>query len=260
MGDFATNRHLPPGIEQALKKLNHTNDRSALSRVYGRLPDTTCQRRGLCCGLLPPVQHIELLVWLSELIALPIDEARHQAVRLVEHFLFNAAQRRECPWLEPGRCSIYPRRFLGCRAYGLWSPTAYEQRRSGAVDAARQTAKAWASMGVKLPSEVLAPGPEYCRCVRPIYDSHAPKDGDLDRLEDDLADMADGLPGEELFSQWGGDISYAAAWLALGPQKALSLKVAATKACLAGDMKRADRITDEALERTGDWISKLLRS
>ena len=246
MGDLGIDRRLPPSLVQALEKLHQKNGRSALDRVYGRLPETTCQRRGLCCGLLPPVQHIELLVWLSELIALPSDETRFQTARLVEHFLFNAAQRRACPWLEPGRCSIYPRRFLGCRAYGLWSPAAYEQRRSGAAEAARQTAGAWAAMGVDLPPEVLSPGPDYCRCVEPAAGQPVLNDSALDRLEEDLAAMAEGLPGAEVFSQWGGDISYAAAWLALGQQTALGLKVAATKACLAGETQQAEEIKEQA--------------
>lgn len=222
--------------------------------MYGRLPVTTCQRRGICCGLLPPVQHIELLVWLLEFLQLPREEAALQANKLVEHFLFNAAQRRQCPWLEPGSCNIYNRRFFGCRAYGLWSPQAYEQRRSGSVEASRRTAQAWASMGVELPADILAPGPDYCLAVQPLKGHNTIDDSELDRQEDNLAAMTQDLPGSDIFTQWGGDISYAVAWLVLGPQTALEMKVQATKALLSGAMQSVGKIKAQAIMKTGKWL------
>lgn len=251
------NTALPRELTRALVQLSRSNGRDGLDSAYGRLPSTTCQRHGHCCGLLPPVQSVELLVWLLEFSALPQDEMTAEARCLVEHFLFNAAQRRQCPWLEPGRCAVYRRRFFGCRAYGLWSMKAYEQRRAASVAGAEQIVIAWRSLGVELSTTVLAPGPDYCRCVEPCPGQEGVDDAGLEQLEENLAAMADNLPGAAIFGQWGGDIAYALAWLALGQQAALSLKVDITKAVLGGQPAAAQGLLAEAMSRTDLWVNSI---
>lgn len=87
----------------------------------------------------------------------------------MEHFLGNAAQRRACPWARPDACAIYPQRFLGCRAYGLWSPEAYAVRAAQALQGQQAVAQAWQGLGVTLPPRCW-PRPRLIagRCDRPV--------------------------------------------------------------------------------------------
>ena len=156
-----------------------------------------------------------MAAWLQGFMALPYRERAAQAGRLVEHFLVNAAQRRACPWARPEACAVYDQRFFGCRAYGLWSPAAYAQRAQEAAAGQEAVARAWQGLGVELPAEVLAPAPAYCRAVRPVQGS-PPDDEVLERLEQRVEELGRDLPGLERLHDFGGDLSFMAASLALG--------------------------------------------
>ena len=164
-----------------------------LEQLYQELPDTVCARRGACCTLLPPVSTVELAAWLHRLPNIPYKERASQARRLVEHFLVNAAQRRSCPWALPGACAVYHNRFMGCRAYGLWSPSAYEKRAAQAVQGQQAVAQAWQGLGVALPPEVLAPAPPYCLQVKPVS-GPAPDDAAIEALEERAIELSRDLP------------------------------------------------------------------
>ena len=124
---------------------------------------------------------VELAAWLHHFLDLPYRERAAQARKLVQHFLSNAAQRLACPWALKDACAVYEQRFLGCRAYGLWSARAYAQRAALAAASQEAVASAWRGLGVELPPEVLAPAPPYCASVK--TDGPAPNDAALEALE-----------------------------------------------------------------------------
>ena len=224
-----------------------------LEQLYQELPDTTCARRGACCTLLPLVFTVELAAWLHRLPNAPYKERAAQARRLVEHFLVNAAQRRPCPWARPDSCAIYPDRFMGCRTYGLWTPQAYEKRAAQAAQGQQAVAQAWQGLGVELPPEVLAPAPPYCRLVKPVS-GPAPDDAAIEALEERAIELSRDLPdGLDRLHDFGGDISFAVASLALGQPQALSLKVAVTKALLSGDEAEAHELLAKAGTAAKRW-------
>jgi len=217
-----------------------------LASAYAKLPDTICAREGHCCGLLPPVHPIEALCWLGRLADQRADRRAAELAKLTEHFLTNAVQRRPCPWREENACRVYEQRFFGCRAHGLWSAGHYARRHRAAAGNQARIAAAWAGLGVKLPNEVLAAGPGYCGNVRPISGAAAPSDADIEALESRIQALGRGMTMPEAVWQWGGDISFAAAWLTLGPRLALERKVAATRAALAGLHQQFAEIIDQS--------------
>lgn len=223
-----------------------------LQQLYQELPETTCQRRQDCCGLLPPLLPVEMGWWLAGQRANTAKERAGAARRLLEHFLCNAARRLPCPWSRRDACAIYPRRFLGCRTYGLWSPQAYAQRQAAAGDAQAQVQAAWAGLGVTLPAAVTAPGPAYCDRVQ-VAAGPAPSDAEMEALEQRALDLGQDMPGAEMLAPWGGDLAYAVAALVLGRQPALALKVAVTKHLLAGQEAEADELLAQARDRARDW-------
>ena len=224
-----------------------------LNQLYQQVPDTTCARRGACCTLLPPVSTVELAAWLHRLADIPYNERSAQARRLLEHFLVNAAQRRPCPWARPASCAVYPDRFMGCRTYGLWSTSAYEKRAAQAAQGQQAVAQAWQRLGVELPPKVLAPAPAYCLQVKPVS-GPAPDDAAIEALEERAIELSRDLPSSlERLHDFSGDISFAVAVLVLGQPQALSLKVAVTKALLAGDQDEAHELLAKAGTVAGRW-------
>ncbi|MCF8031852.1 MAG: hypothetical protein K9K66_00325 [Desulfarculaceae bacterium] len=244
---------LRPGLSEAAAQGRFTQ----LDQIYQELPATTCQRRGDCCGLLPPLHAVELAAWLYRFLEVPYRERAAQARKLLTHFLSNAAQRLACPWALEDACSVYDRRFLGCRSYGLWSAEAYAQRAALAAAGQEAVAQAWKGLGVELPSEVLAPAPPYCGSVRPA-EGPAPDDAALEALEERVEELGRDLPGGlERLHDFGGDLAYMVAALALGQQQALSLKVAVTKALLGGGEAEANELLAKAGTAAQRWAQSL---
>lgn len=252
----------PRDLLRALGTAGRTGLFQRLAGIYQGLPATTCERRGDCCGLLPPLQPIEMLAWLARRPG--EDQAwADDAAALVEHFLLNAHQRRPCPWARPGTCADYESRFLACRAHGLWSETVYDQRRRAALDRQAAVAAAWAGLGVRLPDEVLAQKSHYCRQVRLCNAGvkYPSLDEALLAAESALEQMAQSLSWRGELAACGGDLSYLAARLALGDRECLALKVQATKAGLASRAGLAGReaelagILAAARERARAWAA-----
>ncbi len=112
-----------------LKELifNSQGQRQGLKNLYSQLPDTSCQRRALCCSLLPELSLLEALEALDQLRKFPPARRRELTQKIIRYFFINPAEITGCPFLEDRDCLIYPSRFFGCRAYGLWSKGHYRQ-------------------------------------------------------------------------------------------------------------------------------------
>ncbi len=229
------------GLQSALAQAPKIGLSNKLNNIYQALPNTGCLRQGHCCALLPPLLPAEMLAWLVRLADRPGPERGGEAARLVEHFLLNAALRRPCPWALPRACAVYDRRFLACRSYGLWSAGAYEARRQAALAAQERAAAAWRELGVELPPEVLAPGPEYCDQVRldPNGENRPIADADLELAEERLAGLVRGMPGLEPLLASAGDLSYLVARLTLGERQCLEAKMEVTRSLLKHQGERA---------------------
>lgn len=251
-----TSTNLPSPLAKAIRLWPISDLPTGLTEIYVALPATSCARRGACCGVMPPMQPVEILSCLSELDDAEVKDRIALSLDLVRHFLLNATSRLPCPWARESSCAQYERRFFGCRAYGLWSRKAYEARRRQSMEAAKRVQKAWQGMGIRLPAEVCAPPPPYCDQVVPIP-GPAIDDEKLDALETRLANMGSDEPWRGFLTQCGGDLSYLVAGLALGWQKCLQAKVAVTRALLAGDAKQARAYLRKAEEEARLWGEEL---
>lgn len=231
---------------------------SELQSLYNQIPGTDCARQGQCCSLLPPTTPAEVLSLLLRLPSLSASARLARVTGLVTHFLCNAAHRLACPWARSTACSDYAHRFFSCRAYGLWSPETYAKRARGALAAQERVAEAWQGLGVKLPNEVLAPGPEYCRQVR-VTAGPAIDDQRLEELEDQVAGLTRGMEGAEPLAGLAGDPGHLMAAIIIGPAECLRLKVAYTQAAVTGDEHQAGRVHKTARIMTKEWVAKGMR-
>ena len=243
---------MPRPLARAMRLWPRSGLRSGMEQIYAGLPATKCARKGACCGLLPPMQPVEMLAWLSELSREELETSSAEAVELVRHFLSNAARRLPCPWARKTSCARYERRFFGCRAYGLWSAKAFEPRRRQSLQAAGRVQLAWRNLGITLPPEVCAAPPVYCDKVEQVS-GPAIEDAGLDALESGLAGLGAEKAWYGLLAPCGGDLSYLVAGLALGWQECLRAKVAMTRALLAGDAERAEDLLAQAEEEARAW-------
>jgi len=68
-----------------LKELifNSQGQRQGLKNIYSQLPDTSCQRRTLCCSLLPELSLIEALEALDQLRRFPPARRRKLTQRII---------------------------------------------------------------------------------------------------------------------------------------------------------------------------------
>jgi Fe-S-cluster containining protein len=203
----------------ALKELLAESNvlRLRLKEQYTLIPPTRCKRRTLCCSLLPEMTFLEALAVIS-LLRVFSPEARLAILqRIVTYFFINPTAITACPFLEETECLIYPQRFFGCRAYGLWSPVAHAQVSRQNRQSKVMVREQWNNMGVFLPREVVEFQVPYCPSVE--WDRSIPFDDEsLERIEESIGYLSAELePWHRQFrDDYYSDLSFFLAGLIFG--------------------------------------------
>ena len=196
-----------------------------LRKLYHRLPKTVCLRRAHCCALLPEMTFVEALSAVRCLLDLECAARNDLLKRVLKYFFLNAVEITSCPFLNQGACSIYPDRFFGCRAYGLWSQRLYQTRASDDRQAKKALSDQWKKLGVSLPSSVIEFQTPYCPHVKPEGGAGV-NDRTLLRVDRDIDRLS------RLYSRWGRsfgrvyfhDLSFLMASLTFGASGAARMK------------------------------------
>jgi Fe-S-cluster containining protein len=216
--------------------------RRQLKNAYALIPQTRCQRRARCCLLLPEMTFIEAL----EVIAFldrSSPEARLALLRkIVSYFFINPTAITACPFLQEPECLIYSQRFLGCRAYGLWSADTYEQLTRQNRQSKAALSEQWKNMGITLPQEVVEFKVPYCTSVE--RDHSLPFDDEnLEQIEESIEHLSEKLkPWHEQFrNDYFSDLAFFLAGLFLGRLPAVRQKFFIVKEIL--DAGRSKRLT-----------------
>ena len=229
-----------------LKELifNSQGQRQALKNIYSQLPDTSCQRRTLCCSLLPELSLIEALETMDQLRRFPPARRWELTKKIIRYFFINPAEIPGCPFLEDRDCLIYPTRFFGCRAYGLWSEGHYRQSAQQARLIKKNVVQLWRNLGVSLPEKVTEHQVTYCDAVEIIGQ---PKMSDEYLLQ--AADRVEGWSQElnprHLHFQEGyfRDLSFLTAGLFVGLSQAVQLKFSLVRDLLrSGDRTPLEQV------------------
>jgi Fe-S-cluster containining protein len=244
----------PPPIP--LKELVATSSllRRELKPVYDLLPATKCWRQVRCCSLLPEMTFLEALQVFSALESWPPADRLKVTKKIARYFLSNALGISSCPFLQGRDCLIYPDRFFGCRAYGLWSRDYYQNLADQNRQGKRVLRQQWENLGISLPGEVLYFEIPYCSRVE--TDSPAMI---TDELLSAASDRIENLSGElnpwdrEFREKYFSDLSFFLTGLQFGPREAVRLKYFITKDII----QKADRtLMDQALSRVVDLFEK----
>ena len=137
--------------------------------------------------MLPQMSRIEAGRLLHCLEETPDEQRRKIHLRVIEYFFLNAVRIMGCPFLEDGGCLFYNHRPFGCRAYGLWSPSAYRRQVEAAAREKKTVEQAWASLGVPLPKKILQYRPPYCDQVRISGGDRIKDESLVERFQDNIS-------------------------------------------------------------------------
>jgi Fe-S-cluster containining protein len=210
-----------------LKELifNSQGQRQGLKSIYSQLPDTSCQRRTLCCSLLPELSLVEALEALEELRKFPPARRRDLTQKIIRYFFINPLEIAGCPFLEDRDCLIYPSRFFGCRAYGLWSKGHYQQIAHQSRLTKKNVVQLWKTLGVSLPEKVTGHQVAYCAAVETVGQRKI-SDEDLLQAARRIEDWSQELNPRHLHFQEGyfRDLSFLTTGLFVGLSQAVQLK------------------------------------
>ncbi|MFC1516655.1 YkgJ family cysteine cluster protein [Thermodesulfobacteriota bacterium] len=232
-----------------IRKLIHDSDPlvQTLQKTYSLLPPTRCQRRTHCCSMLPEMTLAEALAGIRRVIDMP-SAVREQLMQSIARYFFtNPVEILLCPFLKDAACLIYDHRFLGCRAYGLWSKSYYETL----VHQNRQSKKAlqeqWKNLGVSLPQTIIDFRVPYCRNVETVG-SDSIDDSVLLQVEEAIDTISVRLsPWHQLFGQrYFSDFSFLLTSLALGFQDSIQMKFSIVRDIInSGNRAKLDRAINE---------------
>ena len=232
-------------IQQLLAE--STSQRRALMEAYACLPHTRCRRQTYCCSLLPEMSLLEALSAIQGLLEMKSEQRSCMSKRLIRYFLLNPVEILKCPFLESNSCLIYPERFFGCRAYGLWSKKHYRKKAEQSRQAKTLYQRQWQRLGVSLPQEVVDFNVDYCPYVE--WDGNTEVDDTfLLNTFDTIETLSEQLlPWHNTFHhQYFSDLSFLLASISFGLQRAVQLKFEVVRhVLLTGDKGRVDQLIDK---------------
>ena len=223
------------------------DQRFALMEAYAHLPHTRCRRQTYCCSLLPEMSLLEALSAIQRLLEMKSEQRSWMSKRLIRYFLLNPVEILRCPFLESNSCLIYPTRFFGCRAYGLWSKKHYRKKAEQSRQAKTLNQRQWQRLGVSLPQEVVDFNVDYCPYVE--WDGNTEVDDTfLLNTFDTIETLSEQLlPWHNTFHhQYFSDLSFLLASISFGLQRAVQLKFEVVRhVLLTGDKGRVRQLIDK---------------
>jgi Fe-S-cluster containining protein len=185
-------------------------------------------------GLVEALTAVQLLIDM-------VPGQRHQlSSRMIHYFFLNPVEILMCPFLEDQECLIYQDRFLGCRAYGLWSKGYYQQQAEHSRQAKGLSQEQWQRLGVSLPQAVVDFHLPYCPYVE--------VEGEIEAISGQLA------PWHDSFRQrYLSDLSFLLVSNVLSSQEAIQLKFEIVRDFLStGNNERVDEMVGKLDDFLGD--------
>lgn len=235
---------------------NSISQRRKLHGLYTSIPLTSCRRQTTCCMLLPEMTLIEALVALDRIKKMAAAGQTQILQNLLKYFFLNPVEITTCPFLEGSKCLIYPDRFFGCRAYGLWSHATYDNLSNQTRAAKQHLQKQWATLGVTLPETVTGFEVPYCPYVE-IVDGGEINDQQLDEIARNIDELSRHFDHEDKTFRHNYllDLSFLIASRTYGYTKAVQLKFTFVKDFIStGNRSKLDK----SLSNVSDALLKII--
>ncbi len=149
------------------RRARHRRLFESLRAIYAEFPSTTCENCARCCFESPGLFFVEYLYLLDLLAGLPSGRREELATRAFRELIFSWIEPdRDCLFLAGSRCTIYDRRPLACRLFGLVPAAERERAEAEARFAARQEARRLRRFGIEVPEAVIRRSLVSCDRVR----------------------------------------------------------------------------------------------
>jgi hypothetical protein len=172
----------------------------------------------------------EALQWMDVIRRLAPPRRADAVRRFIEFYATCPLHRGGCPFLEEGRCSVYPQRPFACRAYGLWSMETGRRRTLENRASRNALIRQWKHYGVELPPEKALVEMDYCAAVRCHPTGLATDQGLIDVLAKIYELDRSFWPLSGSFeNHYHSDFSFLLAGMLLGDRKAVLGKFAVIK-------------------------------
>jgi Fe-S-cluster containining protein len=187
----------PPGVIGRLPEAKRLGLLRSLAEIYAELPETECERCGRCCYESPGVFFIEQLALLDVIMEMPRTRREHLLDRALRELFFSWIEEDgACIFLQGSRCTIYERRPLACRLFGIAPPADPSAAEREARLASRQEAKRLGLLGIDVPEATVLRSRVGCDEVRAR--DGAGLDIDADAMADRVAQLDMRLLPEEV--------------------------------------------------------------
>jgi Fe-S-cluster containining protein len=234
-----------PIIRELLR--NSVKQRKELEEAYALLPPTQCERKTQCCSLLPDMTLLEALTAIQRLARMSSIIRKKLTKKMISYFILNPVEITSCPFLNYRDCLIYQNRFLGCRAYGLWSRGYYEKIASINREVKKQFQMQWQKLGVSLPQSVIDFQMPYCMSVK-VDGETVINDEMLLHTANTITTLSEQFSEwHQMFGQWYfSDLSFLLASLVFGFQDAVTIKFSIVReVVVTGNMSRLETVLEQ---------------
>ena len=197
--------------------------------------------------MLPDVTLMEAVSALRQVSHMPPSQRLPVLRRIVHYFFINPVEMTACPFLEDRKCVIYPHRFFGCRAYGLWSPSHYREISARDREGKTRVHHQWEKLGVLLPPEIISFRQPYCTDIR-VTGGASIDDGRLESVSAGIDTLsADFSPWHRPFEHiYSSDLSFLLTATIMGIPEAVRSKLDVVKTVLStGNHEKLDLIISD---------------
>lgn len=161
-----TRQQLEKDIATAKNK-NHFNK---LDKFYKKIPETTCDRCGVCCHDSPTMTYVEFM-YAYDFLASNYDEQmiRETVKKAVKSFMYGLLDKKQatCPCLnEDNSCMIYPRAPVSCKLWGISSRLTYESNLSADNEKKSVFKEYFSNIGIEIPDSILNYEIPFCEVTK----------------------------------------------------------------------------------------------
>lgn len=238
--NFLSVNHIYSLVQKADDEIKH------LYRLYDKIPPVECKRSALCCSLLPDMTLLEALSAIKTLREMPFEKRKKITESIIRYFFLNPVKLTGCPFLSENECLIYENRFLGCRAYGVWTPSHYEKISFESKKSRKNLKDQWKKAGVNLPREILEFQVPYCKNVKILKKKKGGFDKSLKKIArevSEMSNMTDPSLHAGFHQKFFSDLSFLTTAMILGQKRSVELKFQFVKECVEkNSFKKLDEL------------------